>query len=105
MQRYPSIDVLRGAAILLMIQVHFVDNLSSRDPSSAWLYDASMALGALSAPLFTSVSGVSYGLWVRKQEGLGRGAREVTRRSLRRGWFLFALGLALKWPIWPGEGT
>lgn len=104
MPRYHSIDVLRGLAILLMIQVHFVDNLSSRAAPFGWLYDASMLLGSLSAPLFTFLSGVSYALWMRKQEDQGVRAREVTRRTLRRGWFLFGLGLLFNFAIWlPAE--
>ena len=36
-QRYLSIDVLRDLAIMLMIQVHFVENLSPRESSFGWL--------------------------------------------------------------------
>ena len=68
MRRYLSIDVLRGVAIILMTQVHFVENLSPREPRSAWLYDVATFLGGLPAPLFTFVSGLSYALWLRKQE-------------------------------------
>ncbi len=105
MQRYLSIDILRGLAIILMIQVHFVENLSSREPSSGWLYDASIVLGSLPAPFFTMVSGLSYSLWVRKQEFLGRRDREITIMSLRRGLFLFALGIVFNFCIWLPEDT
>jgi uncharacterized membrane protein len=53
MRRLASIDVLRALAILLMVQVHFVENLSPRDTSAAVLYGLSMALGLLPAPLFS----------------------------------------------------
>jgi uncharacterized membrane protein len=105
MQRYLSIDILRGLAIILMIQVHFVDDLSSRELSSGWLYDASMLLGSLPAPFFTIVFGLSFGLWVRKQEFLGRQDREITIMSLRRGLFLFALGIVFNFCIWLPEDT
>ena len=105
MQRYLSIDVMRGAAIVLMVQVHFVDNLSSRPPTFGWLYDTSTILGALSAPAFTFLSGVSYFLWVQKQEAQKRRNRDITRGTLRRGFFLFGLGLAFNFCLWLPEET
>ena len=63
MKRLVSIDVLRGAAILMMIQVHFVEYLSPREVSSALLYDLSKHLGVLPAPLFMFLMGLS--LWQR----------------------------------------
>jgi uncharacterized membrane protein len=104
-QRYLSIDVLRGAAIILMVQVHFVDNLSSREPAFGWLYDASMLLGSFSAPVFTFLSGLSYFLWVRKQETQGQRNKAITRGTLRRGFFLFALGLVFNFCLWLPEET
>ncbi len=103
--RYFSIDLLRALAIVLMIQVHFVEYLSTREDGSGWLYDTSMILGSLSAPFFTFLSGVSYSLWVWKQEDVGLREREVTRRTLRRGAFLFALGLVFNCAIWLPEET
>lgn len=105
MQRYLSIDILRGVAILLMIQVHFVDNLSSREIASGWLYDFSMLFGRVPAPLFAFVSGVSYGLWVRSQESRQRRDRDITRITLRRGLFLFVIGIVFNFCIWLPEET
>jgi uncharacterized membrane protein len=34
--RYQSIDALRTIAILIMVAVHFSENLSGRSPSRAW---------------------------------------------------------------------
>jgi uncharacterized membrane protein len=103
--RYLSIDVLRGTAILLMIQVHFVDNLSPRTEGSAWLYDLSAGLGLLPAPLFTFVAGLSYCLWVRKQESLGRRDEDITKITVRRGLFLFGTGIAFNVLVWLPEDT
>jgi uncharacterized membrane protein len=103
--RYLSIDILRGVTILLMIQVHFVEYLSWRDSASAWLYRSSMILGSVSAPLFAFLSGVSYTLWLRKQEELRCRDRDITRRTLRRGYFLFVLGLVLNFAVWLPEET
>jgi uncharacterized membrane protein len=70
--RYISIDLLGGLAILLMIQVHFVDNLSSRVDADSWLTGLSTILGWIPAPLFTLISGASYALWLQKQGAAGR---------------------------------
>ena len=71
-KRLASIDVLRAIAILLMVQVHFVENLSPREASSAALYDLSEALGMLPAPIFAFLVGLSLWLWLRRETGLGR---------------------------------
>ena len=105
LMRYLSIDILRGGAIVLMIQVHFVENLSSRSDGASWLDDASLFLGLLPAPLFTFVSGVSYGLWLRKQEAAGRCDGEITKITVRRGLFLFAAGIAFNVLVWLPEDT
>ncbi len=104
-QRYLSIDIMRGVAIILMIQVHFVENLSPHDSSAGWLYDLSLFLGSLPAPLFTFVSGLSYGLWVRKQEAARRADEEITAITLRRGLFLFVVGIAFNFFIWLPDET
>src|SRR4051794_6993289 len=88
-----------------MIQVHFVGHLSPRAGPYAWLYEASAALGLIPAPLFTFVSGVSYGLWVRKQEALGKGDAAITKVTLRRGLFLFGAGVAFNVLVWLPEDT
>ena len=105
MPRFPSVDLVRGAAIALMVLVHFVDNLSPRDDSSSKLYDACYYLGALPAPLFAFVSGFSFSLWVRAQRAEGRSERAITRTALRRGAFLFAAGLLFNFCIWLPEET
>lgn len=98
--RYFSIDVLRGIAIVLMIQVHFVENLSSQEGDFGWLYNVSMWLGTLPAPLFTFLSGLSYRLWLGKQLAIRRSEKEITRVSLRRGLFLFVVGLLFNVFVW-----
>ena len=105
MPRYPSVDLVRGAAIALMVLVHFVDNLSPRDDSSSMLYDACFCLGGLPAPLFAFVSGFSFSLWVRAQRADGRRDRAITGTALRRGSFLFAAGLLFNFCIWLPEET
>src|SRR5580704_12611375 len=68
--RYLSIDVLRGLAILLMIQVHAVDSFSVevREWSPIYLYNLSEIFGFMAAPIFTLLSGLSYSLWLQAQK-------------------------------------
>jgi uncharacterized membrane protein len=105
MQRFPSIEYLRGVAIILMIQVHFVENLAPREVGSARLYDFSTFLGSFPAPLFTFVSGLSYCLWARKQESARRRDADITAVALRRGLFLFVVGIAFNFAVWLPEET
>lgn len=100
MRRLASVDVLRAIAILLMIQVHFVENLSPREASSAALYDLSFVLGALPAPIFTFVVGLSLWLWLWRETALGRSGSELGKVIVRRGLFLFGAGLAFAILIW-----
>jgi uncharacterized membrane protein len=105
MPRFPSVDILRAVAILLMVQVHFVENLSSSEKPSAWLYTACTRLGSLPAPFFTIVSGLSFCLWARKQEALGLKAEAITKVAVRRGLFLFAAGIVFNVVVWFPQGT
>lgn len=103
MKRYLSIDILRAVAILLMVQMHFVENLSSWEASSAWLHGFSSHIGNWAAPLFTTLSGLSFALWVRKQEAVGRSDKAIMKIAVRRGMFIFVTGFALAFCIWLPE--
>jgi hypothetical protein len=96
-KRLASVDVLRAVAILLMIQVHFVENLSARDSASVALYDISIILGAFSAPIFTFLVGLSLWLWHRARPLQGR---EASKILARRGLSLCGSGLAFAVLIW-----
>jgi uncharacterized membrane protein len=98
--RYLSIDILRALAILLMIEDHFVENLSSKLHSPQGLYDILVYIGMIPAPLFAVLSGLSFSLWLRAQRDAGRSERDITKYSLRRGMFMFVLGFAVNIFIW-----
>ena len=100
MKRYLSIDVLRAVAILLMIQVHFAGNLSAETESWPRLFSLSAAFGLWPAPLFTLLSGLSLSLWLRKQRELGRSEEQIDKFLVRRGLFLFGVGIAVAFFVW-----
>jgi uncharacterized membrane protein len=91
--RYASIDALRTLAIVLMVLVHFTENLAG------WV----IPFAGSGAPMFVILSGVSFALWVEAQARRGVPAGEVTRRGVRRGAFLFLVGLAFNALVWMPE--
>ncbi len=99
MRPLDSIHVLRATAIILMIQVHFVENLSSPRGDSDWLYEASIILGSLAAPIFTFLVGLSLWLWTVKHGSLSNPGRAIARR----GGTLIAIGLLFAVAIWGPE--
>lgn len=94
--RYTSIDILRAIAIALMVQVHFLENLSG-------------AIGVgptgFAAPLFTFLSGVSYRLWLNSQLAKGRKDTDISKITIRRGLFLFGTGFLFNILVWLPEDT
>jgi uncharacterized membrane protein len=93
--RYSSIDILRTLAIQVMVFVHFSENLAGFTPP----------ITGLGAPLFAILSGVSYFLWVRGQQARGRSDEEISKVSIRRGLFVFGVGIAFNVLVWLPEGT
>lgn len=89
--RYTSIDILRAVAVAVMIQVHFVGNLSG------FSHPAPAGFGA---PLFTFVLGFSYHLWLEGQKARGTSDSDISKISARRGLFMFGLGLLFNVFVW-----
>lgn len=88
--RHASIDILRTAAIALMVLVHFLENLAG----SAW------TPAGFGAPLFAFLAGVSFRIWVRSREAKGVPDTDISKVAVRRGLFLFFLGLSFNFLVW-----
>ncbi len=105
--RQRSIDLLRAAAIGLMVVVHFAENLSG------WYAGAGNAFAGVhrtwwlptgfAAPTFTFLSGLSYRLWLESQRQRGAGEETIAKRTVRRGLFLIGLGFAFNVLVWLPE--
>jgi len=93
--RYPSVDILRTVAIIVMVMVHFPENLSNYVPPFA----------GLGAPLFTFLSGVSYYLWASAQQRRKVPDEEISKISIRRGLFVIGVGFAFNVLVWMPEDT
>jgi uncharacterized membrane protein len=105
--RLPSIDILRALAIVLMIVVHFVENLSGSYGSDGGPFLGAARYGWLptgfAAPLFTFLSGVSYRLWLDAQTRRGRDDVTISKATVRRGLLLMLLGFAFNVVVWTPE--
>ena len=93
--RYSSIDCLKTIAIVVMVLVHFAENLSG----------IQLPITGLGAPLFAFLSGLSYRLWVDGLEARDISEEEISKRSIRRGLFVFAVGFAFNIFVWLPEDT
>ena len=92
-----------------MVLVHFVENLSSHYSASAagpvsrehlWWLPVGLA-----APIFTFLAGVSYYSWLTVQQNNGIDDGTISKRTVRRGLFLFGLGFAFNIFVWLPEDT
>jgi Heparan-alpha-glucosaminide N-acetyltransferase, catalytic len=88
--RYSSIDCLRTVAIVVMVLVHFAENLSG----------VFLPITGLGAPLFAFLSGLSYCLWLLGLESHGVSDEEISKRSIRRGLFVFGIGFFFNILVW-----
>jgi uncharacterized membrane protein len=107
--RQQSLDLLRTLAIALMVVVHFVENLSG-----TYGIDGGPLIGAngiwwlptgFAAPFFTVLSGMNYRLWAAGQARRGCGDEVISKVTIRRGLFLFGIGLAFNVLVWLPEDT
>jgi len=99
--RLLSIDVLRTLSILLMIQIHFRDYLGYVVGIPArYVSTLSVMFGRMPAPVFSFLVGLSLFLWMQKKEASGWSEEKMVKAAVRRGLFLFMVGLAELAIIW-----
>ena len=105
--RQASIDVLRAVAIVLMVVVHFVENLSGWYDGGSGPFEGVHRVWWLptgfAAPMFTLLSGMSYRLWLGVQTQRGLSDETISQRTVRRGLFLIGLGFAFNVLVWLPE--
>lgn len=97
-KRLLSVDLVRGLAIVAMIQVHILGLFIARPfyPPGSMLWTLSGIIGGYAAPLFTLISGLSTGLMINSMERKGKTSRRsIFQTMLARGMFLFLLSTAV----------
>jgi uncharacterized membrane protein len=99
--------VLRAAAIVMMVVVHFVENLSGSYAGANGPFEGVhrvwwMPTG-FAAPTFAFLSGVSYSLWLDGQRRRGRSDVSIAKSTIRRGLFLVGLGFTFNVFVWLPE--
>ncbi len=98
MSRVLSIDVMRGAALVGMVIVHFVVYYGDHSATGTWPYFlVNHALGDWGAAAFLMLMGMSQVLSAEKRSG---GPALELKRALVRGGFLFLVGLLMLAVTW-----
>ena len=95
-QRRTYLDVLRGVAVLIMIEAHVIDSWTRPADRASRAFGESLILGGFGAPLFLFLAGVSVamsaGSKARRSGDPGAAARAVQKRGLQ----IFALALLFR---------
>jgi uncharacterized membrane protein len=83
--RRTYLDVLRGVAVLVMIEAHVIDSWTRAPDRNTFWFGASMILGGFGAPLFLFLAGVAVSLSAaskaRRLSDDGAAARMVEKRG------------------------
>ncbi len=87
-KRLHTLDVMRFLALVFMVLIHFVDNMTYWQQQNGPVYDLVEWVGIMSAPMFTFLVGSSFYLSASK-----RPASALTPYILRRGAAIFIFGL------------
>jgi uncharacterized membrane protein len=94
--RRTYIDVLRGVAVLVMIEAHVIDSWTRDADRQLHWYRQSMVLGGFAAPLFLFVAGIGVAMSAQsKARRLGDG-RAAARMVRNRGLQIFALAFLFR---------
>jgi uncharacterized membrane protein len=98
--RVHHIDSLRGVAILMMLQGHFIDQLLLDSARTGALHGVWLFCRGFTAPIFFTASGlvIAY-LMLRKPDWEYRKAR--IKRGIKRGFYVLLWGYALRISVIP----
>lgn len=98
--RLASIDVLRGFAVLLMLQTHAYDAWLREELRTTEFFRWSQLVGGFPAPLFLFLLGTSWAVAVERGLAHGSNGREWFLRGLRRAASLFAFALLFRFAMY-----
>lgn len=93
--RYRSIDILRAMAIVIMVLVHFSENLAGEV----------LPIATFGAPMFAFLAGVNYRIWLNRRTVRAVPDEEISKVSIRRGLFVVGVGFVYNVAVWLPEDT
>lgn len=94
-RRFISIDMMRALAIAGMVLCHFVITWSAPEIDQPLFFFGNHVLGDWPAAFFTFLVGVSLAISIARREDKGEDKKENRLRGIKRGLFVFAVGLLL----------
>ena len=100
--RYEFLDVLKGIAIILMIQIHCMGWWLDKPLRELPLFSISLTLGWFAAPIFLFVVGCALAISIENRRRRGQPHRAIAIHILVRGVLIFLGGYALNFVTFAG---
>jgi uncharacterized membrane protein len=98
--RRAYIDWLRGVAVVIMFLAHTTDAWTRVEERPTPIYQLSVKVSGMGAPLFLFLAGVAVALASGARARKGADLRAATAAVRRRGWEIFGLALVLRLQSW-----
>lgn len=94
--RFAYIDWMRGLACVIMFQTHCYDSWLNPAARQSQMFHWSQFLGAMPAPLFIFIAGISVALVIERLREKGMDRNAIAKQTIFRGAEIFALGLLFR---------
>jgi len=94
--RRTHLDVMRGVAVLIMIEAHVIDSWTLASEHQSHWFRQSMVLGGFAAPLFLFFAGVAVAMSAASKARRLGDARAAARLVEKRGLEIFALAFLFR---------
>lgn len=94
--RRTYLDVLRGVAVLIMIQTHVIDSWTRVADRSSRAFGEALILGGFGAPLFLFLAGVAVAMSAGSKARRAGDVRAAMRAVQKRGLQIFALAFVFR---------
>lgn len=105
--RLAYLDVMRGLAIVVMIESHVFHSFTRLDLRRDGAYQLSQSIGGMAAPLFLFIAGIMVGFRIENREDKGLPPLARLRDVLKRAGYIFVVAelillqqLLFQWPYW-----
>src|SRR3954447_3617148 len=94
--RRTYLDVLRGVAVLIMIEAHVIDSWTRAADRRSRAFGESLILGGFGAPLFLFLAGVAVAMSAGSKARRSGDARAASRAVQKRGVQIFLLAFVFR---------